>query len=289
MRKIILSAIAVTLISSCASPKYKFIDFFSGKYSADLGLPDDTLSEQELAELTFVNERGEMLRKYDYYSWIGSDELEEQYDINKNIDSITSWIFIENNQIPTVYFGRLKNDKFEISKTIEWIGDSSILSKKRYVKDNISKMALAQENAIKINKEYLTKNHPSTNTYTFVYGDKIDVYLIPATTRDDLLLYCGGLRSTFDETGVNLIKNDSLHASTIILRSGSTSQMTHRTSSMGTIYNEVDYFQSYLYSKVVQAQYISIIKKPRMVSFISNGDEKPVFRILKDVNRKNVD
>lgn len=278
----VLSLLLIFL--GCAGPK--FTDFWTGKPSKTLGYEKDSLTEEDQEQLRFVKERGEMLKEYDYFSWIGSDIFSEQYDINRNPDSITGWVYQKENGIPTVYFGQLKDTVFHIRWTIKWEENYHRIIQKSYEISEISNMAYAQALAIKLNAIYLNRNHLRTNTYAFKTDGGIDIYLIAATTSSDVALFGGSVKTKFDLTGREVIHNELLHLSTIAVNLQKKERFLVRSSSMGSLYNEVDYFQSYLYMNVFPVQYIVIESVPRIISFVVDGSKPPEFLVLKDKSRK---
>lgn len=287
MIRIGILLLVASIFVSCSSHRYRIIDFWSGKPSADLGLRAKQLSYDDKLEIQEAKLWADRLLRYDYYSWIASDLAAERYDFNKNKDSITGWIFEESNGIPKVFFGSLKGEEFRVKILVKWLSDKPLVEIRDFSDPMINKMAYFQEKAMLLTSRYRNENHPRTNTYTFVLNDILSVYQIPALTTNKSIIYGGGLRVKFNLVTKKLIENVRLHKSSILITLAQNSKISTRTSSITRFPNEVDIFHNFSYKNYIEAQYIFSPQSKTVTSFLKNEKGKYKFAVLDDSEEVN--
>lgn len=274
-------------MNSCA--RYHYTNFWTGELNADAGLELDDLTENEKIEFDRVIQMGKKITDYDKFSWESTDILLKEYDMDENKDSISGWVIVDVDKKVNVCFGQWKDSKFIIKKTVQWNDDEYYLIDSTYENLLATKLYKSQNGSIMLNKDYLSRYHDGTNIYSFINADTITVYLIPATTRNDIYVFGGGIRTVFVESGNKILRNDVLQPATYVFKKENGSQMTQRV--VRPTYNErlideVDYFQTVVTGHDIQGQYILNINYPRMITYVKTAGSETKFLILKDNKRK---
>ena len=282
MKKIV-ALLIVLILSSCS--KYHYTSFLSGEYLPNAGLEKDELSNEDKIELKRVETVGEELIEYDRYSWESTDILLKEYDLDENKDSIKGWVIFKNGKKTNVCFGKLVDSVFVIKKTVEWKNDSYFLNDSVYTNPIATELYKAQKASLYLNKDYIHTYHPGTNTYALNKGDSIIIYLIPATKRDDIYLFGGGIRTIFDKKTNAILSNDVLHQKTYVYKNTSEVKMVVRPTFSNRLFDEVDYFQTKVTGSHLKAQYLMNVNYPRMISYVKTNLPDTEFIILKDNKR----
>lgn len=279
----ILLFLALITLSSCANKNYHFKTFW-GEYSPTVGFEKETLTEDDVKELERVKIMGERLLVYDKFSANSTDILYKEYDYSKNIDSISGWVILNNDKGKNVCFGEWKDSSFIIKKTVQWEDGKHYFNDSIYEDETATKLMYAQRQSFMVNKDYIRREHPSSNTYSFLDGDTLTVYFIPPRKVENVFVFGGGIRTVFIDQGKKMIRNDVLQPRTVLYRDRKDLMVLWLNYS-NLLIDEVDYLQIMLNAPEIQALYIINNNSPRLISFVTLSEKAPELLILKDTHR----
>jgi len=282
--------LATAMLNSCSS-HYKFVDFWSGQYSKDLGMPEAALSDMEKQQLQEIRKRGDELITYANIYREAEQEFRESYAKWNRTQVTQDWVLLIENGSPKAFFGSLKDTVFSIHYRLEWDGDAYDIVARDTSISNASQAMRLKSQMLQSQSEYVKKYHPKTMSIVLQNQNILEAYLIPQTKDDGEMIYGGALKGVYD-TQSQTLQVDTLHRSSVVLNISTAEDrphagplMTLHESGPSKLYNEVDYLQFTQYAPIAMAQYMILKNYPRVVAYWYKADEEPSLLILQDKTR----
>lgn len=242
-------------------------------------------TQQELDE---ISARGHALQEYDQAAWHGTDAV---LALKPAPGEVQRYIARKRGAEWTVYFGRFSPDKDKFNVAYEAIPlDSSNgfkavrIDPATVVDEELNAMARASATALDAFKD---RENGSYNVSVLPAPEgKLFVYILPATSENNVSLLGGDLRDLVSGDGKTILETRRLHHSILRFENSKTEAAGFHTAVMDDIPEDTDVFfvlnrQPQVPEYLASKKYFYIVKENGTIQFIGETD-----KVLASMNDK---
>lgn len=214
---------------------------------------------------------GQWLTRYDDYILIATDSLLQD---KKLLNEFRGYYFYYNDEnIDKVIFGNCTDSTFEKLMEVEFKSDDLTICNKFIPPKNVGSKFLNWAKIVthskKLNSDHMQKLDCKFSYYIKEDKDTITCYWIPEST-EEYLIFCGGIKTIYNKSTLNMIDNILLHKSVIKYPRtdyGNAILYSMNLAVTDSLPNEVDFAHLYLKRNLLKRQNIITKKFTTMLSF----------------------